>query len=182
MAQIEARIGKAARLDEIGLGDSQFLEDSLQPAIVEQGDLHGILDRQRLTQKHGYLSVGLGSFFRSSRPLDVFGKMPACGIRDGIEAAVPGEARAAADAEHDQRHQQKKCVSHIVLLASQGGNQRRNDAANQLETGRGGRSRRSRATLRGGGRGGREASEIAGRGAVQSNGIRAMAAAQHVPQ
>jgi hypothetical protein len=69
-------------------------------------------------QKFGYSSVGLGSFLRGSRPLDILSQVPACGDRNGIKAAVLREPSAAVDAKRGQRYQQKKCASHIVLLSS----------------------------------------------------------------
>src|SRR5580692_4676016 len=106
--------------------------------------------------------------------------MPPCRVRNGIEAAVLAEGRTALDAQRGQRHQQKKCASHSVLLS--GGNRRRNAAANQLAGGRGGRSRRSRATVGGERCEGRDSSELTRRGGVQRNGTKAIAATQHVPQ
>ena len=116
--QIEAGIGEAARLYQVGLRDSQFLERSLQHAIVEQRDLHGIFGRQRMSQERGYLRIDFGLFLQGSRPLDFSGQMPACGIRNGVKTAVLAETGAAVDAKRGQDDQQKKCASHIVLLSS----------------------------------------------------------------
>ena len=44
----KARIAQAARLNEIGLGDAKFGVSCLQAPVVEQGYLHGIIDRHRV--------------------------------------------------------------------------------------------------------------------------------------
>jgi hypothetical protein len=62
--------GSAPGLHDLGLGDAEVLESSLQAAVVEQGDLNGIVDAERLGEQLAYAAidgVGVGISSRAQR-------------------------------------------------------------------------------------------------------------------
>ena len=54
----EARIRQAAGLHECGFGQAKLRVRSLQPAVVQQCDLHGVVHRQRLGKQIARASGG----------------------------------------------------------------------------------------------------------------------------
>ena len=117
-------------------------------AIVEQRDLHGVFGRQGMRQKRGNLGVGLRSFLSSARPLDI--AWPHAGERrpQRHRSRRPGRSRRSrrCRARPASSTEEMRIAYRPPLdLGEIGG-----AAAPRIscETRRGGRSRRSRATLR----------------------------------
>ncbi len=50
-AEAQTRVGQARGLHDLGFGDAEFLEAGLQTAVVEQGDLNGVVHGQHLGQE-----------------------------------------------------------------------------------------------------------------------------------
>lgn len=97
MSQNEQGIGDPPGLHHVRFGDSEFLERCLQSAVVQQGDSYGVVGRQRMTEKRLDLLVDRALLVGRADPLEIDAGPFLGGLRDRVEAAVPGERGATAD-------------------------------------------------------------------------------------
>ncbi|MNE06719.1 hypothetical protein D3C80_993180 [compost metagenome] len=94
-AKREARIGDTPGLDPLGLADTQLIEGRLQASVVEQGDLHRSVRRQRLGQQLGDPLGYQRPFFAGLAPAQLLVQLLLGGLLDHGKTAIPGKTGAA---------------------------------------------------------------------------------------
>ena len=112
----EARVRQAAGLHDFGLGDAEILESSLQTAVVEQGDLNGIVDAERLGEQLPHAAIdGVGIGF-TARPAQVLAEsFLGCGL-DRLEPRVGREAGTAGQQSTSQGDDEQARTSHARAI------------------------------------------------------------------
>lgn len=100
LAAREARVRQSTGLHQLGLTDAQLEEPGLQPLVIEQRDLHRIVDRQRLGQQLGHAGVDAVLVSCRPGPADFLAEPLASGLLHRAEAAVRADAGAAGQHQH----------------------------------------------------------------------------------
>jgi hypothetical protein len=146
-AEREARIRQARGLHQFGLADAELVQRGLQPAVVEQRDLHRRVGRQRLAQQLGHARIDGRLFVGRACPRELL--VAQVLLRDALrraEAAVGAEAGAAGEQGAGCRAQKDSHRGPSVAVRRL---RRRRTRGTRSGRGAGWRRRRGRGRLRG---------------------------------